>query len=113
MLELVKGDKAVVIGKRYNPQLGVYLTGPYVVDVVRVNKSSIKVAYNVYEQGWYPTLFSSSGFAKKNPECVYGSISYSLYTSEEAIKEFNYYASTKGRDDYLKKVEFLQKEFAA
>lgn len=109
---LKKGDKAVVIGKRYNPQLGVYLTGPYVVTVVRVNKNSLKVAYED-GQDYYPTLFSPSGFAKKDPECVYGSISYSLYTLEEAVTELKYYASNKGRDDYLKKAESLKEKFAA
>ncbi len=112
-MELVKGQKAVVVGYRNNPQLGTYLTGPYIVKVERVNKASYKIAYGEDGQDYYPTLFTTYGYAKKDTECAYGSMFYKLMTVEDAVGEFKRYGTSKGRDDYFKKAELLQKEFAA
>ena len=116
-MDLIKGQKAVVIGKRHNPQLGTYLTGPYIVKVKRINKNSYSIAYEDGED-YYPTLFcAGSGIAKKDSDCVYGSMSYALYTPEMAIAELKCFANAEKdpngyrAEKYRKNMDFIKAEF--
>lgn len=95
MLEnLNVGQKAVVIGTRYNPQLGTYLTGPFVVTIRRVNKASYSVAYDdSIQASTCPANFSFSGRANGKDDCIYGSTSYVLHTFGSAISEIEGFAN--------------------
>ena len=117
VMDLIKGQKAVVIGERYNPQLGTYLTGPYIVNVKRVNKNTYSIAYENGED-YHPTLFcAGSGVAKKVSECVYGSMSYALYTPAMAVAKLNCWADKEKdpngyhAEKYRKNADFIKAEF--
>ena len=75
-----------VIGKRYNPQLGTYITGPYVGRIVRVNKNSFSVKFNKPSDNEYlPKSFNFYGNARQSTNCIYGSMSYEAHTIQETI----------------------------
>lgn len=75
-----------VIGKRYNPQLGTYITGPYVGRIARVNKNSFSVKFDkASDNEYYPKSFNFYGNARKGTDCLYGSMSYEAHTIQETI----------------------------
>lgn len=75
-----------VIGKRYNPQLGTYITGPYVGRIARVNKNSFSIKFDkASDNEYYPKSFNFYGNARKGTNCLYGSISYEAHTIQETI----------------------------
>lgn len=76
-----------VIGKRYNPQLGTYITGPYVGRIARVNKNSFSVKFDkASDNEYYPKSFDFYGNARKGTDCLYGSMSYEARTIQETIQ---------------------------
>lgn len=75
-----------VIGKRYNPQLGTYITGPYVGRIVRVNKNSFSVKFDkASDNEYYPKSFNFYGDARTRTKCLYGSLQYVVHTIQETI----------------------------
>lgn len=75
-----------VIGKRYNPQLGTYVTGPYVGRIARVNKNSFSIKFDkASDNEYYPKSFDFYGNARKKTNCIYGSMSYEAHTIQETI----------------------------
>ena len=108
---LKKGQKAFVIGERHNPQLGVFLRGPYAVTIKRVNKTTYSV---VYDDGTddRPALFSNaSGGACCNSECAYGGIYYYLHSPASAADLFGRFAEAKGRKDYADEAKAIREKF--
>ncbi len=84
MLNIQKDQTIVIVGSRYNPQLGTYLTGPYIGKVKRLNKLSFSV--DLGKDGDYvPTTFDFSGWARRDTRCIYGAMSYRAYTAADAI----------------------------
>lgn len=76
-----------VIGTRYNPQLGTYITGPYVGRITRVNKNSFAVKFDkASDNEYYPKSFNFSGYARRSTDCLYGSMSYKAHTIQETIE---------------------------
>ena len=76
-----------VVGKRYNPQLGIYITGPYIGRIVRVNKYSFAVKFDkASDNKYYPRSFDFGGYARKGTDCLYGSMSYEAHTIQETIQ---------------------------
>lgn len=76
-----------VIGKRYNPQLGTYVTGPYVGRIARVNKNSFSIKFdNAIDNEYRPKTFDFYGNARKGTSCLYGSMSYEAHTIQETIQ---------------------------
>jgi len=81
-----KDERIVIVGKRYNPQLGTYITGPYVGRIARVNKCTFTVKFDKESDNeWYPKTFDFAGFAKKRTNCIYGSMHYEAYSVPDAI----------------------------
>ena len=75
-----------VVGKRYNPQLGIYVTGPYVGRIVRVNKNSFAIKFDkASDNEYYPRSFNFYGNARQRTNCLYGSMSYEAHTIQETI----------------------------
>ena len=75
-----------VVGKRYNPQIGTYITGPYVGRIARVNKNSFSVKFDkASDNEYYPKSFNFYGNARKGTDCLYGSMSYEAHTIQETI----------------------------
>ena len=86
-LKLEKDERVAVVGKRYNPQLGVYITGPYVGRVARVNKNSFAVKFdNAIDNEYRPKSFDFGGYARSRTDCLYGSMSYEAHTIPETIQ---------------------------
>ena len=76
-----------VIGKRYNPQLGTYITGPYLGRIARVNKNSFSVKFDkASDNEYYPKSFNFYGNARKGTSCLYGSMCYEAHTIQETIQ---------------------------
>lgn len=77
------GDKIVVLGSRYNPQLGTYLTGPFLGTVKSVNEKTASVGVKFEkcpEADILPTTYNMyTGCAKRGTKCLYGSMTYALY----------------------------------
>ena len=75
-----------VIGKRYNPQLGTYVTGPYLGRIARVNKNSFAVKFdNASDNECRPKSFNFYGDARTGTKCIYGSLQYEAHTIQETI----------------------------
>jgi len=75
-----------VIGKRYNPQLGTYVTGPYLGRIARVNKNSFSVKFDkAIDNEYRPKTFDFYGNARKGTSCLYGSMQYEAHTIQETI----------------------------
>ena len=75
-----------VIGKRYNPQLGTYITGPYLGRIARVNKNSFSVKFDkASDNEYYPKSFNFYGNARQSTKCLYGSLQYEVHTIQETI----------------------------
>jgi len=75
-----------VIGKRYNPQLGTYITGPFVGRIARVNKNSFAVKFDkASDNEYYPKSFNFYGDARTGTKCLYGSLQYEVHTIQETI----------------------------
>lgn len=75
-----------VVGMRYNPQLGTYITGPYVGRIARVNKNSFSVKFDkASDNEYYPRSFNFYGNARQSTNCIYGSMSYEAHTIQETI----------------------------
>lgn len=81
-------DKFYIIGTRYNPQLGCYLSKA-IIAKPKVNKRSITAKFTEY--GSESSLkFSKEPYSNgehgciSTTECVYGSYSYKGYSSKEA-----------------------------
>lgn len=75
-----------VIGSRYNPQLGTYITGPYLGRIARVNKNSFSVKFDkASDNEYYPRSFNFYGNARQSTNCLYGSMSYEAHTIQETI----------------------------
>lgn len=76
-----------VVGKRYNPQLGTYITGPYVGRIVKVRPSSFSVKFDkAIDNEYRPKTFDFYGNARKGTSCLYGSMSYEAHTIQETIQ---------------------------
>ena len=75
-----------VIGKRYNPQLGTYITGPYVGRIVKIRKTSFSVKFDKdIDNEYRPKTFNFYGNARQSTSCLYGSMSYEAHTIQETI----------------------------
>jgi len=86
-LKLEKDEQVAVVGKRYNPQLGTYVTGPYLGRIVRVNKNSFAVKFDkAIDNEYRPKTFDFYGNARKGTSCLYGSMSYEAHTIRETIQ---------------------------
>lgn len=87
MLTPEKNSTIVVLGHRYNPQLGSYVTGPFLGKVACVNKQSFTVKYDKdSDNSWYPKSFNFYGSSKTRTNSVYGSMNYQAYTVAEATE---------------------------
>ena len=80
MKTVEKNAPIAVVGFRYNPQLGTYVTGPYFGRIARVNKNSFD---KDSDNEFYPKTFNFYGHAVRSTNCVYGSISYEVHTLDE------------------------------
>lgn len=76
-----------VIGKRYNPQLGTYVTGPYLGRIARVNKNSFSIKFDkASDNEYYPKSFNFyGGVVGHGTKCLYGSMHYEAHTIQETI----------------------------
>ena len=75
-----------VVGKRYNPQIGTYITGPYVGRIIKVRPSSFSVKFDKpSDNDYYPRTFDFYGNTRKGTKCLYGSMSYEAHTIQETI----------------------------
>lgn len=81
-MNLQKDQPIVVIGHRYNPQLGEYLTGPYIGKVKRLNKLSFSVKL---DRDYVPSTFDFGGWTIRQTKSIYGSMTYRAYTVADAI----------------------------
>ena len=76
-----------VVGKRYNPQLGTYITGPYLGRIVKIRKTSFSVKFDKdIDNEYRPKTFDFYGNARKRTSCLYGSMSYEAHTIQETIQ---------------------------
>ncbi len=81
MITPEKNMPIAVLGHRYNPQLGSYVTGPYIGKIVRVNKQSFTIKFDKdSDNSWYPKTFNFYGNATKRTNSVYGSMRYEAHT---------------------------------
>lgn len=79
LMDLKKGDKALRLMERYNPQLGTYFSWN---EVVVLKKSKVSVFVESYGGTDSYRIFDREKRGKDNS--VYGSATYYLYTREEA-----------------------------
>ena len=82
MMNIQKDQPIVVIGHRFNPQLGEYVTGPYIGKVKRLNKLSFSVKLDC---DYVPSTFDFGGWTIRNTRSVYGSMTYRAYIVADAI----------------------------
>ena len=81
-MNIQKDQPIVVIGHRYNPQLGEYVTGPYIGKVKRLNKCSFSVKLDC---DYVPSTFDFGGWTIRHTRSVYGSMTYRAYIVADAI----------------------------
>lgn len=85
-LKVEVGAPVAVIGKRYNPQLGTYITGPYLGWIARVNKNSFSVKFDkASDNKICPKSFNFYGDARTSTKCLYGSLQYVVRSIQETI----------------------------
>lgn len=81
LYDLKKGDQAVIVMHRYNPQLGSYVT---LSDTTVTKVTSTNVYCQLYDKD---AIFHKNNRYQKNPsQAIYGSSFYELYTYKEAKK---------------------------
>ena len=92
-------EKFYIIGTRYNPQLGTYLSKVKVA-TAKINKKSITAKFE--EFGEMITLKFENSYTgvhvcKSDPECVYGSFQYTGYSDKsKAITELQKWLTING-----------------
>lgn len=85
-LKIEVNTPIAVIGKRYNPQLGTYITGPYLGRIARVNKNSFSVKFDkASDDRICPKSFNFYGDARTSTKCLYGSMQYVVRSIQETI----------------------------